>query len=245
LYLLQVYFHPSLSTIFTTIFLSFDFYHLHIQFSIVHSFILPYFCDLFIPINYYFLLYSAFLNILFNHLLSKFTLNLILPHGSTSIKKISWPYSQSWRKNTVFNLLPYWMHQRHFFQWWNKIFYWTLQDARILHPPSFRNVGLVQQYVDEWVEKKTFSNNFKVDPCPNHCNFLFDVYNIQYDTLERSLIPKGIDCVFNLYRNFGQVCVTRDLYVFVPNFNRSCGWGISFMCTKFQDIWKYESKVMI
>jgi len=39
--------------------------------------------------------------------------------------------------------------------------------------------------------------------------------------------------------------VTRDFHVFGPNFNRRCGQGISFMSTKFQDIWKYEPKVMV
>jgi len=59
-----------------------------------------------------------------------------------------------------------------------------------------------------------------------------------------NLTPKGPRCLFGVYKFFGQVLVTRDFHAFVPNFDRSCGRGISFMPTKFQDIREYESKVM-
>jgi len=59
-----------------------------------------------------------------------------------------------------------------------------------------------------------------------------------------SLTPKGPRGLFWQYNFFGQVLVIRDFYVFGPNFDRSCERGISFMPTKFKDIWKYDSKVM-
>jgi len=58
------------------------------------------------------------------------------------------------------------------------------------------------------------------------------------------LTPKGPDCVFWLYKNFGHVRATRDSHNLGRNFSRRWGRGISFICTKFHDIWKYESKVM-
>jgi len=59
-----------------------------------------------------------------------------------------------------------------------------------------------------------------------------------------TLTPKGPTCVFWQHRNFGQVHVTGDFHILGRNFNRRWGRGISFICTKFHDIWNYESKVM-
>jgi len=78
----------------------------------------------------------------------------------------------------------------------------------------------------------------------NRC--IFCLYSKQWSHsyvtfgLQCPLTPKGPRCVFWQYKFFGQVPVARDFYVFAPNFNRRCGRGISFMPTKFQDIWKYE-----
>jgi len=59
-----------------------------------------------------------------------------------------------------------------------------------------------------------------------------------------NLIPKGLLYWIWQHSNFGQICMIRDFHVLGPNLNRS-GQEISFMCTKIQDIWKYESNVMV
>jgi len=64
------------------------------------------------------------------------------------------------------------------------------------------------------------------------------------DDREDPLTPKGLDYVYWLYNNFGQVPMTRDFQISGWNFNRMWGQGVSFICTKFHDIRKYESTVM-
>jgi len=61
-------------------------------------------------------------------------------------------------------------------------------------------------------------------------------------TQKTPLIPKRLDYIFWLYRNLGQVRVTGNFYISSWNFNRRWRRGISFICTKFHDIWIYESK---
>jgi len=69
--------------------------------------------------------------------------------------------------------------------------------------------------------------------------------NMNIVTFEiKFLTPKGPACVFWQHRNFGQVCVIGDLHISSLNFDRRWGQGISLICTKFHDIWNYESKVM-
>jgi len=59
-----------------------------------------------------------------------------------------------------------------------------------------------------------------------------------------SLISKGPACILWQHKKFGQVYVTGDLHILGWKFNRRWGWGISFICTKFHDIWKIKSIVM-
>jgi len=77
-----------------------------------------------------------------------------------------------------------------------------------------------------------------------HASHYFTFINISiHDKGAFVLTPKGSACIFWQHRNFGHEHVTRDLHVLGWNFNIRWRQGMSFICTKFHDIWKYESKL--
>jgi len=67
---------------------------------------------------------------------------------------------------------------------------------------------------------------------------------VNLSDIDYLLTPKRPDCGFPLFSYFGQELVTRDYHVLGCIFFRIWRQGVSFMCTQFHVIWKYESKVM-
>jgi len=76
------------------------------------------------------------------------------------------------------------------------------------------------------------------------CQVFLWYLNCKKHYILNNLAPKRPTWVFWQHINFGQVLVIGDLYILGWNFNRRWGQGISFICTKFHNIWKYESKVI-
>jgi hypothetical protein len=64
-------------------------------------------------------------------------------------------------------------------------------------PPTFYSLVDANKYVDEWVKiKKEFQFNHGNDPCPNHCNLIFEKLEIEYQDKYECLTQKDAQNLF-------------------------------------------------